>query len=209
LPQSEAAEDPLATSTFTRFLTLSTTERIDGVAGHRGFVIAVERARHWGHRRLDRPDHLLHKESTSRPWRRSRSFGRQQARSASCVFFCQRIGPNAFPRQSTGVPLTMATVSRSPRLSDDEREGIRRAVMRACGEARADWRRIILFGSRVEPDRRGGDIDLLIEVAPDDAVDPYRLKQRPESITGPRPRRPPGCGPLRARARRRGAGTRP
>lgn len=50
------------------------------------------------------------------------------------------------------------------RLSAAERAGILAAVGRACAEAAVPWRRIVLFGSRVDPARRGGDIDLLIEL---------------------------------------------
>jgi predicted nucleotidyltransferase len=64
------------------------------------------------------------------------------------------------------------------RLSARERDGIRRATATACREACATWKRIILFGSRTDPARRGGDIDLLVELGAEPSVDAYRLQQR-------------------------------
>lgn len=45
------------------------------------------------------------------------------------------------------------------RLNDHERAVIREAVRRHFGEAS----RVLLFGSRADDSRRGGDIDLLVE----------------------------------------------
>ena len=64
------------------------------------------------------------------------------------------------------------------RLSARERDGIRRATATACRETSSAWKRIILFGSRTDPARRGGDIDLLIEIEPEPPPDAYRLTQR-------------------------------
>jgi len=64
------------------------------------------------------------------------------------------------------------------RLSARERAGIRRATATACRETAAAWKRIILFGSRTDSARRGGDIDLLVEIGPEPAVDAYQLQQR-------------------------------
>jgi predicted nucleotidyltransferase len=64
------------------------------------------------------------------------------------------------------------------RLSSRERDGIRRATASACRETDAAWKRIILFGSRTDPARRGGDIDLLVEIGPKPEVDAFRLQQR-------------------------------
>lgn len=72
----------------------------------------------------------------------------------------------------------MASVVANLRLTQMEREGIRRAVVSACEDVGVPWRRILLFGSRIDPLRRGGDIDLLIELDPRHPGDVYRLTQR-------------------------------
>jgi predicted nucleotidyltransferase len=64
------------------------------------------------------------------------------------------------------------------RLSAPECDAIRRAVERACREVGARWNRIVLFGSRTDPSRRGGDIDLLVELVADSPADIYVLTQR-------------------------------
>ena len=72
----------------------------------------------------------------------------------------------------------MSTASAEPRLTQRERDGIRRAIARACAEIGVTWRRVILFGSRAIPASRGGDIDLLLEVDQGQCVDTFRLSQR-------------------------------
>jgi uncharacterized protein len=72
----------------------------------------------------------------------------------------------------------MKTAVANIRLTPRERDGIRAAVQRACGETGAVWRRVVVFGSRTDPDRRGGDIDLLIELKPGGMADAFRLNQR-------------------------------
>ena len=72
----------------------------------------------------------------------------------------------------------MVVFDTSLRLSQSERDGIRLAVARACEELGVVWRRIVLFGSRTDPTRRGGDIDLLVELDPLHPADVYRLTQR-------------------------------
>lgn len=72
----------------------------------------------------------------------------------------------------------MASFETNLRLTQPERDGIRRAVARACNETGGVWRRIVLFGSRTIPARRGGDIDLLIELDRRHPTDVYRLTQR-------------------------------
>ena len=74
--------------------------------------------------------------------------------------------------------MSMESVATNLRLSPFERDGIRHAVARACEETGTAWRRISLFGSRTDPGRRGGDIDLLIEIDPRHPADLNRLTQR-------------------------------
>ena len=50
------------------------------------------------------------------------------------------------------------------RLTAREKEGIREAVDAASAKAGVTWKRISLFGSRVDPSARGGDIDLYVEI---------------------------------------------
>jgi predicted nucleotidyltransferase len=78
---------------------------------------------------------------------------------------------------STHLLVIMAIAAAASRVSECEREGIRRAVVKACAEAGATWRRIVLFGSRADLSRRGGDIDLLIELVPNPHCDTFRLNQ--------------------------------
>ena len=72
----------------------------------------------------------------------------------------------------------MKTVATTVRLTPRECEGIRFAVAKACDETGAAWRRIVVFGSRADLTRRGGDIDLLIEVEPGTLPDSFRFAQR-------------------------------
>lgn len=59
------------------------------------------------------------------------------------------------------------------RLSDHDRRAIREATAETAG---ADAR-VLLFGSRVHDDLKGGDIDLLVEL-PRPAADPLALALR-------------------------------
>lgn len=80
--------------------------------------------------------------------------------------------------RAISTPQPMKTVTTSVRLTPRESEGIRSAVAKACGETGAVWRRIVVFGSRADPNRLGGDIDLLIELEPGTLRDSFRLAQR-------------------------------
>lgn len=71
----------------------------------------------------------------------------------------------------------MATAVSDLRLSPHERDGIRRGVESACAAHGTRWRRIVVFGSRTDPARRGGDIDLLVEIDPQQGMDCERLKR--------------------------------
>ena len=50
------------------------------------------------------------------------------------------------------------------RLTAREKEGIRGAIEAVCTRAGVSWKRISLFGSRVDLLARGGDIDLYVEI---------------------------------------------
>ena len=92
------------------------------------------------------------------------------------------------------------------RLSEHQREVIRRTTAEVAGPSA----RVLLFGSRTRPELRGGDIDLLVELAqpsPDRWALGTTLGARIERQLGlqrstswwpirPRPIRP--CWPLRA-----------
>jgi len=83
----------------------------------------------------------------------------------------------AYPK-TTVLPPPMKTAATNLRLTPRERDGIRSAVQKACGETGAVWRRVVVFGSRTDPNRRGGDIDLLVELEPARLADTFRLNQR-------------------------------
>ena len=58
------------------------------------------------------------------------------------------------------------------RLTAREKEGIREAIESASTRAGVSWKRISLFGSRVDPLAKGGDIDLYIEIRALPGLDP-------------------------------------
>ena len=55
------------------------------------------------------------------------------------------------------------------RLTAQEKKGIREAIDAAASKKGISWKRISLFGSRIDPSAKGGDIDLYVEI---DAVPP-------------------------------------
>lgn len=82
---------------------------------------------------------------------------------------------NVYSRRSY---IPMSTAATSTRLTRHDREGIRDAVVQACAETKAVWQSVVLFGSRADPRRLGGDIDLLVTLDPSHPVDLYRFTRR-------------------------------
>lgn len=50
------------------------------------------------------------------------------------------------------------------RLTRHEKEDIREALEAASAKTGVSWKRISLFGSRLDPTAKGGDIDLYVEI---------------------------------------------
>lgn len=66
------------------------------------------------------------------------------------------------------------------RLSAKERHAIRTAVEAASAKVGVPWKRISLFGSRIDPSKKGGDIDLYVEIegSPEDGAAAYARRLR-------------------------------
>ncbi len=60
------------------------------------------------------------------------------------------------------------------RLTEAEARAILQAVRKTCGEGA----RVRLFGSRLDPNKRGGDIDLLVELPKPPEDNPWWLAAR-------------------------------
>ena len=52
-----------------------------------------------------------------------------------------------------------------PRLTDAERIGILQAVEAVAERTGFQWNSIAVFGSRADPSRKGGDIDLYVRLS--------------------------------------------
>jgi uncharacterized protein len=91
------------------------------------------------------------------------------------------LGPHREPPPASALPSEDArtyngcVTADQVRLSTRERHGIRAAVETTSAKVGVAWRRISLFGSRTDPGKKGGDIDLYVEIegAPDDGAAIY------------------------------------
>ena len=64
----------------------------------------------------------------------------------------------------------------SVRLTDDERIGILRAVEAVAERTGFQWNSIAVFGSRADPSRRGGDIDLYVRLSGRPPISLFRVQ---------------------------------
>lgn len=73
----------------------------------------------------------------------------------------------------------VAAGSSQVRLNDEERAKILQAVELASKSLAIEWQEIALFGSRIDLGKRGGDIDLYLQVQdPHDAAHSFKRKLR-------------------------------
>src|SRR5437879_12587787 len=64
----------------------------------------------------------------------------------------------------------------SERLTEDERTGILHAVESVAHRIGFQWDSIAVFGSRADPSRRGGDIDLYIRLSSRAPISLFRIQ---------------------------------
>src|SRR6266571_1676019 len=64
----------------------------------------------------------------------------------------------------------------SVRLTEDERTGILHAVESVAHRIGFQWHSIAVFGSRADPSRRGGDIDLYIRLSSRAPISLFRIQ---------------------------------
>ena len=64
----------------------------------------------------------------------------------------------------------------SVRLTDDERIGILQAVEAVAERTGFQWNSIAVFGSRADPSRRGGDIDLYVRLSGTPPISLFRVQ---------------------------------
>ena len=73
--------------------------------------------------------------------------------------------------------MSITLIESTVRISDNDKEVIRDAVEKVAKNHNVDWSQIGLFGSRINSQARGGDIDLYIRLKTSPSIDLFRLRQ--------------------------------